>query len=78
MDINKLKQDLGAVGTVDYCGFNGDNEDKIIIKIHGFTPSASNIRQLYSIISINNPENEFSSFENVNISGESVVLVLQK
>lgn len=50
IDFTQFTTDLSAYGTVNFCGYNGDDQTKVIIKMEGITPIAVNLGALNTII----------------------------
>lgn len=50
IDFTQFTTDLSAYGTVDYCGYNGADQTKIIIKMNSVTATAVNLGGLNTVI----------------------------
>ena len=50
IDFTQFATDLGVYGTVSYCGYNGDDQTKIIIKMEGVVATAVTLGSLNTII----------------------------
>ena len=50
IDFTQFTTDLSAHGTVKFCGYNGDDTTKIIIKMEGIVPIVATLAGLNTII----------------------------
>lgn len=50
IDFAQFSTDLSAYGAVTFCNYNGGDQTKIIIKMEGITPTATNLGALNTII----------------------------
>jgi len=50
IDFTQFTTDLSAYGTVSYCGYNADDETRIIIKMSDIVPTSPTLGALNTII----------------------------
>lgn len=55
MNIEILKSELELNYNVDYCGYNGDNIDEVIISINGFNSDVEFIKSINTHLVIEYP-----------------------
>jgi len=71
MNFQELETELSVIGTVDYCGYNGENTNSIIIAISDFNNTSSNVNAYNNIIS-NRVEPTHPKVENLTIHGNII------
>jgi hypothetical protein len=77
MNFENLKTELQNYGTVDHCGFNGDNINQVIIAMSNINNSTTTIETIHYLIrQVNN--GEFPKFQHIGMVDDTLKVVITK
>lgn len=77
MNLEQLKIDFAVFGIVDFLGYNGDNENMLIIAISGFTTTMSKINDFNAMVT-SKILPTFSKIDEFNVSVNMLKAVYSK
>ena len=77
MDLQQLTTTLLTYGTVDFCNYNGNNTNELIIVIHGFNNTVDNINS-YNETAITAIQNEFPILHHFGLNNNTLKVVYSK
>lgn len=75
MNFTQFSTDLSTYGTVDFCGYNGNDPNIVIVVVSNFTPTATNLGGINMVIH-NHTSATHPNLTHINISNGIVKVEL--